>query len=350
VQSVKRDLFLDQLEAVFPGTSPKEIIEQSSYFVFKDGQVLTFNDEVACAIPTDVKVTGAVKASPLLALLRMLEDEHVEVGVEEGEFRVKGKRKDAGVPMDASILLPIDAVERPEKWRKLDQEFTEAVKQVSRCAGSDASKFALTCLHLTAGFVEACDNFQVMRYEVKTGLKTDALVRKDSIVELVRFDMTEVGQTDSWVHFRSPKGLVMSFRVHLDNYPDLSPILDASGGAVAFPRGIGQAAKKAEIFSSQNADANRVLVEVRPDRMRITGRGTLGWYRETSALKYSGPAMKFLIHPELLADLAADHSECQMSDSRLIVEAERFRYVACLERDRPEPVTEKPKGKKEKVK
>jgi len=44
---INRQEFLDSLEMVKAGLSPREFIEQSSCFAFKEGEVLTFNDESA---------------------------------------------------------------------------------------------------------------------------------------------------------------------------------------------------------------------------------------------------------------------------------------------------------------
>ena len=42
---VNRQLLLDALMSVTPGLTQKELIEQSSCVVFRNGQVYTFNDE-----------------------------------------------------------------------------------------------------------------------------------------------------------------------------------------------------------------------------------------------------------------------------------------------------------------
>ena len=53
---IDREEFLKQLESVLPGYSTKEVIEQSSCFVFKKGRVYTYNDEIACSQTTSLKL------------------------------------------------------------------------------------------------------------------------------------------------------------------------------------------------------------------------------------------------------------------------------------------------------
>jgi hypothetical protein len=73
MSQVNREVLLQQLESVQAGLSSREIIEQSSCFVFKDGNVVTFNDEVSCSRPCELgSFTGAVQAAPLLSIREML--------------------------------------------------------------------------------------------------------------------------------------------------------------------------------------------------------------------------------------------------------------------------------------
>ena len=52
---IPREAFLRTLEAVQPGLDPTGAIEQSSCFIFKDGAVMTFNDEVSCRMDLSLK-------------------------------------------------------------------------------------------------------------------------------------------------------------------------------------------------------------------------------------------------------------------------------------------------------
>src|SRR5687768_12406403 len=56
---VDRENLLRALESVTAGLAHREIIEQSGSFVFKDGNVITFNDEIACTATSPLKIQGA---------------------------------------------------------------------------------------------------------------------------------------------------------------------------------------------------------------------------------------------------------------------------------------------------
>ncbi len=85
---VDRKLFLMQLESVMPGLSTREIIEQSSCFIFKDGKVQTYNDEIGCTQNSCLSIRGAVQALPLISILRKLKEKYLEVIPESEELLI----------------------------------------------------------------------------------------------------------------------------------------------------------------------------------------------------------------------------------------------------------------------
>ena len=150
---VNRELLLKEVEAVMPGLSKKELIEQSSCVVFKDKKIHTYNDEVACSYDTEIALEGAIQAAPLAELLRRRKDEELEIEPVEGALSVKGKRFKSSIRMEKEVLLPINAIKEPKKWKKLPTTFTDALKYVISCAGKDESQFALTCVHVNPDFI-----------------------------------------------------------------------------------------------------------------------------------------------------------------------------------------------------
>jgi DNA polymerase III sliding clamp (beta) subunit (PCNA family) len=331
---VKRSELLQNLESVMPGLSPRDIVEQSSCFIFKDGEVITFNDEVACRKKIDLKITGAVTAQKLVEVLRRLVEDELEVNVEDGELVLTGKRRMSGINMDKEILLDIDKIEKPSKWKKLHEDFTDAVHITVQCASKDESTFSVTCVHLHPKFIEACDNFKMARYKIATGFANRALVRSSSLRHITQLGMTEFSETETWLHFRNQTGVVLSIRRYadVDEFPDLSSFLKIKGVPTTLPKGLGEAVSRANIFSSEKGeDENQISVELKPGKVRIKGEGSSGWYSEVKNIKYEGEPMKFMIGPDLLSELLKRHNECEINPEALKVDAGKFVYVTSLE-------------------
>lgn len=329
---VNREEFLNRLQAVQPGLSAKEVLEQSSCFAFSDGKILTYNEETSCRIPSKLgkDFAGAVQAKPLLDLLGKLTEDEVGLEAADGELIVTGTRRKAGIRMEKDVLLGINAVEDPGEWKPLAEDFAEAVQIVSGCASRDASRFDLCCVHIAPKFVEAGERYQIARYRVKTPVEKDFLVRQEALKQLVSLGVTDFSETPSWVHFKNGKGLVFSCRRYLDQYPDMKPFFEMTGEQISLPGGLNEAISKAEIFSAQNTDDNKVMVTLANGKLKLKGQGMQGWFEETKKIKYDGPAIKFLIAPKLLSELAKKHTECEVSADRLKVTGEKYVYVACL--------------------
>lgn len=343
---VNRQEFLNSLELVSPGLSSREIVEQSSCFAFNEGVVTTYNDEIACQHKTPFTGVGAVQAAPLLAILRKLVEDEIDVAAtDEGLLVVKGKRRKAGIRMESELRLPFEDVEKPKKWKPLAEDFAEALQVVEQCASKDESVFAMVCIHLHPEFMEACDNYHAARYMLETGVQKPCLVRRDSIKHIIDLGMTDFSETAEWLHFRNKQKLILSCRRDVSEYPDLSKLYKGKGVKTSLPKGLIEAVDKAEVFSAENTDANQVRIELQPGRVRLRGEGASGFYQEIKKLEYEGDPMDFFISPILLRELIQRHSSCQVCGQTLKVKGNKFVCVTSLkvmedENDADESVSE----------
>jgi len=328
---INREKLLEQLESVLPGLSTREIIEQSSCFVFRDKVVMTYNDEIACTQKSCLRIEGAVTAMPFVSILRKLKEDTLEITTNKKELLIKGKRKKAGIRMDTDILLPTDSVEKPKKWRILPDDFANAVSIVQQCSGKDETKFSLTCVHLTPKWIEACDGYQAARYRMKMEIEKPTLVRKESIKYITDLDMSKFSETKHWIHFRNSSGLILSCRRWIEDFPKLSELLQVKGTPTKFPKGLIEAAEKAEIFSAENVEDNQVIINLRLNKLRITGRGASGYYQEVEDIKYKGKSLSFRVAAGLFADLIRHHNSCEITPDRLKVVTGRYSYITVLQ-------------------
>lgn len=330
---IQREDFLNDLNMVKPGLSPREFVEQSSCFVFREGTVMTFNDEVCCRKEVPLNITGAVQATTLLAILEKLEDPELKVRLnDDKELEFKGNGKGFGVTIEAEIFLPVDKVEMPEKWRPLPKEFTEAVGLVQHCVSTDESKFKLTCIHLHPDFIEASDNLQIMRVKIATGLKNPTLIRGTSLQHITHLAMDEICMTKTWVHFRNQAGLIFSCRRYDEEYHDLSQFIKIKGHSIVIPKGMSMASDRAAVFAAEKSGEPLVNVCLDGSKglMRLKGKGLVGWYKEIKSVAYDGPYMSFFIAPDLLKHISERYSEAEIEEGKLKVSGGSWEYVTFL--------------------
>ena len=340
--TVNREEFLGILQSVSPGLSQRETIEQSNCFIFRDGKVRTFNEEVHCSRAVPFTFTAAVPAPPLMALLSQLSEESVDVNYTEGELLLTGRRCKAGIRSDAEIALPLDHIEEPGKWRPLVDGFAETIGMCQQYVGKDATKYYLTCVHIHPDWIEASDEIQIIRFKMKTGVTEECLLNRDSVKYIMDTGARKFSETPSWFHLKNAAGLVLSCRRYLLDYPtdEITKYLKTTGRPVALPKGLKEAAARASVFSKDNADSNQVMVDLKPGKVRIKGVGVAGWYQENAKVQYQDEPLSFLISPDILMDVITSHTDVLVGDGLLRVDKGNFQYCSCLGVDEESQETE----------
>lgn len=331
---IKREALLQALEQVEAGIATKEVVEQSSCYVFTGNEIVTFSGEVCARAALAVPVKGAVSARHLKELLLRITEDEIKVQASEDTLRISSKGGRGAIALQTEIRLPIDQVEEPaeDAWHDLHPEFADAVDVVGQAASKNDSNYKLLCVHCTPDHLEACDNYQLARYPLHTGLTACSMVRRDSLRHVVALGMTEVSETETWLHFRNPAGLVVSMRRWSEDYENLDAILNniTDTQPTTLPGGIEEAVQRTGVFSADNgATSDVVRVDLLSDEMRLRGEGAGGWWEERKKVKYSGPQIGFMISPRLLVELGNRGQECEVTEGALRVAHGKFTYVTC---------------------
>lgn len=333
--TVNREEFLHQIESVQAGLSSQGIIEQTNCLVFEGGKVSSYNEEVYCECPTKLSdaFKGAVLADPVLKLIRNLPDTNLQIEFTEKEMCIEGKRKQYSFTLSGDLLPRATEKPRSKKWRSISPDFGEAVGIIAQVASTDESQFEVSCVHLHPNHIEATDNNQIARYKMETGLKSPLLAKGHSIKNIAPFGMTEVNETDSWVHFRNGAELVIACRRFTDtqDYPDLGPSLECKGHPLALPKSLAKAAKRLEIFSSEDKKSNFIRVELSKGKIVLRAEASYGKGREPRhKINYKGEPNLFFIPPKLLIEIVTKHNECEINEDHLRIDTGKFVYVTSL--------------------
>ncbi len=328
---VNREELLRNLDLVSAGLSTtRETVEQGRCFVFSNGHVYTFNDEIFCSIDSLLEFDGAVDARTLIGVLQKSTDDVVDIETKKEKLVIKTKSARSIIAFEKDILLPIDSVEEPEEWYDLEEDFCEAVGLVQKCASKDDNFFSLTCVHISNDFLEACDNLQYLKYPINTDVKQASLVRRDNIKHIVHLGMTEISETQSWLHFRNKNGLVLCCRRYLEDYPDFEGLDKVEGSPTVLPGSLPEVVDRALVFSSNSAESDNITVELKEGKMKISGYGPHGKHEEMKKIKYSGDSIEFVISPKLLIEIMARTKECLISSKKLVFDGGKFVYTASL--------------------
>lgn len=326
---ISRLSLLQILEAVEPGLSPKDTVEQSSCFCFRKGRVYTFDGEILCKAKTGLptSMAGAAHGKPLLETLRAFPHDDIEVGIEGEEFVLAAKngRDFVGVRTDPKVSLPYDEVPQPESWQPLPTSFPDAAAMVTECAGKHDGKMIWACAHITPKFIECNDNFNFARWRLKMGIEEPMFVYAKPLKQIAKRGPTKIGVADNWLFFRNEAMVTMALQRFDptenggENLPRLSEIVKERGDPAKFPKRLATSSQLAEIFSKENAENNTIEVRLTPGKVRIDSEGVSGRSVHRGKVAYSGESVAFTIGPEMLKKLIEKHSEVEMGKGKILV-------------------------------
>ncbi len=338
MNKINRAELLDALEKTKPGLASKELIEQSTFFVFTGGMIVTYNDEISVAHPMKAieGIEGAIKAEELYNLLKKMNDEEIEIKVVENEFQICGKNIQAGLVLESEIRLPILHNIKPKKWTPLPDDFLTALKFVAFSCSDDMSKPVLTCVNVTPSHAEASDGFRVTRHTFSDTLPiSNFLIPESTVNHIIKYDVVDINVEDEWAHFQTKEGTILSCRIFNDTFPDIDnmKLLDVDGFELTLPKNLGQVIERVSVFiDKQKGELELPDIQIRiADKIfRAKSKGEYGWIEEKTKINYKGEPLNFSTNPVFLKDIVSLTRKCIVGDNKMKFEGGNWVHVLAL--------------------
>lgn len=332
-----RKKLLEVLQAVKPGLANKEIIEQTTSFIFTGTNVLTYNDEISVSHPIDLDIVGAVQAKELIALLNKSSDEEIELETTESELRVISKKSKAGIKLQAQTnVADIEAaLGTPVEWEPLPGKFKEALAYAAFSVGKNMTKPLLTCIFVTGTEAFSSDDFRITYCNIFDAEISDGLLIPGTVAsDIKNYDVEEYSITDGWVHLRTAAGVVFSFRTLKGEFPaeKIKQIINSvDGDKIKLPSDLDGALERAGIFSSgvevRTANDDRIQAIVRAGVLTIRGEGSSGWFEESSRIRYKGDDLEFEVNPGFFQEILKHTDEMVVGHGMLKFESKEFVHI-----------------------
>lgn len=337
MMEIKREELRKALEIIKPGLARKEVIEQTTSFVFMNGRVVTYNDEISISHPVpNLDVSGVVKPDELYKLLSKLKQEEITLEVTENEIILKAGKAKAGFTLVRDIKLPLgetglDALAE-SRWPTLPENFVEGVQFAMQSCGHDMSRPKLTGVHITPTFAEGSDMYRLSVHKFKTRLGIDeVLIPASSMKVVCARKPTHVFLDTAWIHFRNEEDTIISCRIFQDKYADTSKIREVDGLEIQFPKSIREMLDRVSIFSKREHFVDEAItIALSEKRITISGQSDSAWFEETANVRYSGEVLEFRITPDLLFTIIDQANICTLTDNKIKFAGEDWEYLAML--------------------
>lgn len=330
---INRKDLLEALDKVKPGLSSQDILEQSSSFIFKDGLVFSYNDEIAVRHPLPFEIEeGAVPAKELLKILNRLKDTEISIEMGEEEIRFKGKRAKAGIRREAEIQLPIDETEPPKKFKKLPSNFIEAVSFCLGTISHDLSSPLLNNISVQEDTIQSSDNFNISIMDLDDAIKP-FLIPAQSAINLIKYKPTKYAiDKVGFVHFKTEDDTIFSCRTTEGEFPDLRDRAELNGIKVNLPDKLEEVLEVAGTFIEGGIGDtdNTVDISIENNWLIVKGQTDSGWAEAKERIKYKDEPIEFQISPQSLLTIFHQTNEAELDGGVLKFEGEGFIYLSAV--------------------
>jgi len=340
---INRVDLLKALEAVKPGLSNDEFIEQVTSFAFIKGRVVTYNDEISVSYPIEgLDIEGAIRAEELYALLTKIkpkkegEPDKIQLKVENNEVQLTiGKRMKAGFTLQSEIKLPLSEeignIEDMD-WVDLPKDFVEALGWVRVSAAKHAlNRPVLTGIHVNKeGFVEASDGYRLSIYRFDALLEIETFVIPNtSLPDVIRFKPTQVTLGNGWVHFQAENKAIISCRLFQDPFPSSNHLLKVKGTSVTLPKDIDEIIDRASIFAQRDSDTlAKIEFKIEEGKVTVHSRmETGGEFEESIPIEYQGEPLSFAVSPFVVQGIFSKGQTFTLASNRLKWEGKNWIYI-----------------------
>ena len=326
--------FIDALTKVKPGLANKEIVEQSTHFIFDIDKIWTYNDQISIMQNFDSGLTGAVKADSFFKLLTKISDEEISMSEEKGKIKFFGAKFKANIKIDPDIKIqpiPVPGI-NSKQWEELPENFDKAIAFSAFSCSRNMLRPELTCLLIEDGYCIGCDTFRGTKYKLSSKMDQEFLLPATAAVELAKYNPYKVISEEGWLHFINKEKTTFSCRTYDEEYPkQIWDFFKVKGEEVILPTDFLDAIDRAETALTADFDLDRIVSLIIEDNKIICrGKGDyIDSYEEEADISYSGEKLDIKVHPILLGEILK-HLSTMIIGDRLLFKDENFEHGICL--------------------
>lgn len=334
---ISKSKLQEALEKTKPALANKDIIEQSSSFIFMNGRIHTYNDEISISCPVDdVDLKGAIKSQLLYEFLQKTSKDEIVLRQEQSEIVLMAGKAKAGFTFEHEIFLPINLeLSSSNNWKDVPANFNEGLALCYPCCSSDMSQPNLTCVHVHDTFIEATDGFQIVRFELDSSVIESFLIPKAAAGQLVKYKPTKMLMTDGWAHFKTEDDTIFSARTFAGTFPNIDKHLEISKTSqrINFPKRIKDILERARIFSNRADTISYITtaqLTLHKNELVIQSKNAYGWFEEKSKIRYDGKKFSFMLGLDSALAILPKMRLCNLEENKISFNGENWQHVIAV--------------------
>jgi DNA polymerase III sliding clamp (beta) subunit (PCNA family) len=303
---IKSDLVSAMKEALPGVEAGNTILEGADTFIFKDGFIYSYNDNISVAVPYNtssskdepIYLQGAVKAKEFFDLINRIKTDNIKIISKDNKWIIKNESMRAELSLiESSIMEHISKIQPVKpKWIKLPEKFFDALKV---CIFT-SNKSSLSGIYCSNEMMVSTDEIRINQYILDQPINEAFWITDNAANELLKLNDIEKYFVDkSWVHFLSKSKTMFSCkRLQNDLYPfdkimklveDNTYIKGDIKGIL--PRELISAVSRASTLAMDIESFNSIKLTFTSEHIEVYSERPSGKYTET--VKWEKPIKNF---------------------------------------------------------
>lgn len=326
---------LNILDKVKAGLGDKSFIEQFSHFIFKDGFVTAYNDEICVSHPTEgLDISTSVEADDLIKTVKLIGDDEIIFEIDENELRIKGGKVRGGLNalVEKKAERFIEGLGLTDiEWKSLPDSILKGLYFCSFSASKVLTQGILTCVHAKGNIIQSTDHLRISHYNLGENVDIDEmLIPARSIKDLLRFPAEEYCVKNGWVFFKTNADVIFCSRILQGDYPDLTQYLEVEGEQVEFPKSLASSIMGVSFMADGQVDSEKQVELTFGDGIITAKAEKVTGYVEKD-IEWEG-SMEFTINvnPGFLAEVMDKTNVATLSEHAIRFETENFVHMISL--------------------
>ena len=293
---VNRIEFLTALKQVMPGIEfDSVLLEGSDSFIFHDGYIHTYNDNISVSIPfpitdkNNMNVSGAIKAKDFYNLLNRYSGDSIHLIPKKDKWILKSENAIAELTLLENTLIDkVKSLINKDKFYSIPEKFIEGI---SICLFS-SNKSVLAGIYVEDNIITSTDEIRINWYDIKDSVEASFWISDEASKELVKLNnLKSISISDSWVHFKTDDKTIFSCkRLNQENYPIkmIKELVERNQKEKTdisnkLPEGLMAAINRAAALSTNIESFDTIKLTFSNENIEVYSERTSGKYTETVA-------------------------------------------------------------------
>jgi hypothetical protein len=292
---IDRKEFISVLKRAMPGIDTgNSTLEGADTFIFNDGWIHTYNDNISVSVPFSIKnksgdnISGVLKAKEFFDLLNRYKEDSIKLIPKDDMWIIQTEKSKAELTLlENSLLEKIQNINQAKlKWNSIPELFIEGL---SICIFS-SNRSSLSGIFVQNDKIVSTDEIRINIFTMDSSIEDSFWINDASASELIKLNNPkQYAISDSWIYFKTEAGDIFSCkRLSQDKYPikQIETLMEKhtyskTDVSNILPSTLAEAINRAASFSINIESFETVKLTFTNEGINIFSKRTSGKYNES---------------------------------------------------------------------